>query len=296
MTPYRLPWLSLVLALGCAHAAPTAPPPEPPPGPPRLEFVPGARAESAAASCSPVSWSGSLGDPVVICLDASKAIEVPRSAIYSTRIEDRTVDGRTWYLVSVFLTQRFQNRLREAFELPSGDAPYAVSIGGRVSFAYHSGVTAGNWPVLVSESSDLASSEQIARAWGTPVERMLSQEIAEQPVLVATMVQLLATPERWFGKRLVVQGFLPHSGELYLSREHAQAADASSVLLLGPRSEEEESAWSECVGAWVEVTGFADRNRGGTIDLTRIEKIRSIPKNVQCWPPPDSRRPRRPSY
>jgi hypothetical protein len=283
-------WSILVLALGCAHAAPQA---VPPPGPSLLAFVPGTRAEDAASSCSPVSWSGSLGDPVLICLDASKAIEVPRSEIYSTRIEDRTVDDRTWYLVSVFMTQRMETKLREAFVSPRNDMPYAVTIGGRVSFAYQSGSAALNWPVPISESQDLASAEAIARAWGTPVERMLSTEIAEQPVLAATMVQLLATPERWFGKRLAVQGFLSSSLlELYLSRDHAAAMDgSSSVLLLGPRNEDELVAWQKCADSWVEVTGFADRNQGGTIDLTRIEKIRS--KNLQCWPPPDAGKPKR---
>src|SRR5262245_57119330 len=126
MTSHRLRSLALVLALGCAQAAPPAPPPA---GPPRLEFVPGSLAEGSPSACSPVSWSGSVGDSGAICLDASAAIEVPRSDVHSTRIEDRTVDGRTWYLVSAYLTEPLRTKLRDAFALSRSDAPYAVLIG-----------------------------------------------------------------------------------------------------------------------------------------------------------------------
>jgi hypothetical protein len=58
---------------------------------------------------------------------------------------------------------------------------------------------------------------------------------------------------------------------------------SSSILLTGP-SEEELAAWTKCAGGWVEVVGFADRTQGGGVDLTRIEQIRSVTKNLQCWP------------
>jgi hypothetical protein len=127
------------------------------------------------------------GNSDEICLEESAAILIPRGEICSLRLEDRMIDGRAWYFVSVYLTQAARERLREELALPRRDGPHAVMIDGEISFAYRSGVFALDWPVRIAQTEDLAAAERTARAWDAPVERILSAEIAEQPVLVATM-------------------------------------------------------------------------------------------------------------
>jgi hypothetical protein len=141
------------------------------------------------------------------------------------------------------------------------------------------------WPVLVAATRELSSAETIASRWGAPVDRVISAEIAERPILSASLVHLIADPARWYGHRVSVEGFFSSTFELYLSREHAEVNHGSSILVIGPSSEQEYDAWSKCTGGWVLVEGFTDRDVGGWLVLKRIERLLAIPHGPQCWPP-----------
>jgi hypothetical protein len=93
-------FLAAVFVVACAHMTN--------PATPTLAFVPGRFSDGSSMSCAPVSFPEHSGARDEICFDTSDAIEVPRREIYSTRIEDRTIDDRTRYLVSAYLPQPFR--------------------------------------------------------------------------------------------------------------------------------------------------------------------------------------------
>jgi hypothetical protein len=116
---------------------------------------------------------------------------------------------------------------------------------------------------------------------------MISSELVEQPLASVSMVELIANPTRWFGKRVAVQGFLDSTlMELYLSHEHAQVRDDSSVSVSGPISEEHSIAWARCADSWVIVHAVADRDAGGRVRLVRVERLWSLPNGPHCQDAP----------
>lgn len=243
---------------------------------PELSFIAGSL---DSRSCSPFTWNGPWGE-VEMCVDASAPLDVPRREIYAALIEDRDFDGTTWYLVSVRMTEPIMDRLAQTLE-----GAYAVSVDGRITFA--SRTLVDYWRVVVAATRERSEAERIAHALGSPVDRMISSELVEQPLASVSIVELIANPSRWFGKRVAVQGFLDSTLlELYLSREHAQVRDASSVLVNGPTSEQQSLAWSKCQDSWVLVHAVADRDAGGAVRLVRVERLWSIPNGPHCQDEP----------
>jgi hypothetical protein len=71
---------------------------------------------------------------------------------------------------------------------------------------------------------------------------------------------------------------------LFLSSEHAEALDFGSSANLGYASDEDAQAASACAGHWVEVWAVADRDRGGSPELTRVERLQAVPDGPRCLP------------
>lgn len=97
-----------------------------------------------------------------------------------------------------------------------------------------------------------------------------------------SLVQLIATPERWFGERVSVTGYLGSFSSLFLSRERADALD--SAVRVVTRTREESDALAACQGRWVHVEGLVESNLG-LPELTRVERVWTGADGPHCWPP-----------
>jgi len=274
--------LVLVCALGsCAHsdAPPTA----------KLAIVTGDPAGEATAGCDLAEWTAPWGKIYRACLDPSTAVDVTRRDLYWLRIQDRQYGEQTWYLVSAHLAGGLTKRVWDPLRAQP-ERPYAVFIDGDLS-AVLPGMEIVDYPSLLAATQDLSRAEAIAHAWEVPVVRMISEEIAAQPTYSVSLVQLIASPHRWMGKKVSVHGYLSSpSSTLYLSREHAEASDfESAVQVLPPSDEQGRAAVRACEGRWVVVDGFVD-DHGGLPEITRLERL-SASDGPDCWPVEPPSRP-----
>ena len=252
---------------------------------PTLTFVLGRLADAGVADCNLAEWTAPWGKSYRICMDPSTAVEVTRRDFYGLRIEDRKYGDQTWYVVSARFASRFVEPLWKT--LSSDDAVYAVLANGNVS-AVLPGIEIGEHHPLLAATRDLAQAEAFAAQWDAPVDRMISKELAEHAIIVS-LVQLIAAPERWAGKRVTVQGYLGHERfgiprTLFLSREHAEADDFASAASLQYASDEEVHAALDCMSHPVQIVAVVDRDRGGWPELTRIEGLRAVPDGPDCIP------------
>jgi hypothetical protein len=290
--PIRVHALCLLLAIACAS-------PAPPPGP-RLTLVAGRPAEDPIPpDCELAEWAAPGRKPNRICIESSAAVEITPRDVKGFRIEDQHVNDQRWYFVSVVLERESRNRIWKLLEAPDAsdaddDRPYAILVDGTPSIVQPA-IGIGQFDALVATTQDLLRAEAIANGWGVPVTRVISAEIESQPILTVSMVQLIANPAAWIGKRVSVQGFLPSTAlGLYLSREHAESLDhASSIDLIQPATDAEAAeALSVCEGKWVLIEAFVDSD-GGLPRLTRVERLAPFPNGLPCWPPrPAKLRPR----
>jgi hypothetical protein len=231
---------------------------------------------------------------MAICVESS-VVEITPRDVKEFRIDDRRFGDQSWYFVSAHLTEELRNRIWKLLEEPGadsadGDRPYAILVDGRSSVVQPA-IGIDEFDSLVAVSQDLSRAEAIAYGWGVPVTRVISAEIATQPMLSVSMVQLIANPSAWIGKRIAVQGYLPKAVlGLYLSRDHAESFDhASSVDLLQPATDARSSeVLSACEGKWVLVEAFVDSHRG-LPRLTHVERITAF-SDRDCWPPPAEKR------
>ena len=142
----------------------------------------------------------------------------------------------TWYLVSAHLANQLADPLWET--LSADEKLYGVLVNGEVSVVLP-GVAIGDQHSLLAATRELAQAEAFASQWDAPVDRVITSEMASQPTYSVSLVQLIAAPERWAGKRVEVQGFLGSlQTTLFLSREHAEALDVASGASLQYVSQE----------------------------------------------------------
>jgi hypothetical protein len=291
----------LALVVGCASS--------PQPAVPTLALIPGQPADNPGEGCRLSSWTAPWGRTNRTCLDLANEIVVTRRDIYGFRIEDRQFGDQTWYLVSAYLVADLANRVWDLLRAPApspADIPpgantldylrqnslrdklYAVYADGELSVVTP-GIAILEFPCLIAATQELSRAETLAYAWGTPVDRVISTEIASQPLLAPSLVQLLVAPHSWFGKRVSVQGYFGPYLELYLSREHSEVFDhASAVSVRPPSTPDGVAALEGCQGNWVLMEGFVDSDRGLPV-LTRLERVSPFPKGPQCWPLPSAR-------
>jgi hypothetical protein len=233
-----------------------------------------------------------------------------RSLRLATRRQ--TFGDQTWYLVSVLLFGEIRGRIWDALEAPPlapSDIPpgviyldylrqlpprnklYAVFLDQQL-LLISQGMGIEIFPSLIAATQDRSRAEAIADAFGAPVERWISEELDAQPVNEISLVQLIASPHYWIGKRVSVQGHFAPLDTLYLTREHALALDYRSSVQLRPRilDQADFDALSVYDDKWVTIQGFVDSDRG-MIELVRIESVSSR-DGAHCWPAP-AKRPER---
>jgi hypothetical protein len=282
----------LAVATDCAsRTPPPQPPPQSasPPGP-QLSVVPGHPAsDPAPIGCALAAWTAPWGTAMAICLESS-GVEITPRDVQEFRIEDRRFGEESWYFVSAHLSEDLRNRIWEVLEAPGSegvdDRPYAILVDGESSVVQPA-IGIDQVDALVAVSQDLPRAEAIAYGWGVPVTRVISAEIATQPMRSVSMVQLIADPSAWVGKRISVQGYMPKAVlGLYLSREHADRLDhASSIHLVPPTADAAGvEALTACEGRWVLVEAFVDSDRG-LLRLDHVERVTGFPDRP-CWPPP----------
>lgn len=265
--------------------------------------------EQIPPDCELAEWTAPWGKVERTCLDRSIAFDITRADLYGLRLEDRRYCDETWYLVSILLGE-IKGRIWHALEapplaptdippgaiyldylrqLPPRDKLYAVFLDQQL-LVVSQGMGIEIFPSLIAATQDRSRAEAIAYGFGVPVERWISEELDAQPVNEISLVQLIASPHYWIGKRVSVQGHLAPLHTLYLTRDHARALDYRSSVELQPRilDEADFEALSACNDKWVSVQGFVDSDRG-MIELVRLESVSSR-DGANCWPP-SSKRP-----
>jgi hypothetical protein len=109
-------------------------------------------------------------------------------------------------------------------------------------------------------------------------------KIGDCPNFWATsVVELLAAPEEFYGQCVVVSGF--YNGlELFLTREHADALDHSSSILVGNSVRGERELANECAPDWVTVYARLTKLEGGPFLQTPKRVLRgSGSESHECW-------------
>jgi len=273
--------LRCLLALSLASCGGSADPPRS-----TLSLVTGHAPVEHEMDCRLAEWTAPWGKSYRLCMDPSTAVEVTRRDLYGLRIEDRKYGDQTWYVVSARLASKFVDPLWES--LRSDEKLYAVLANHNVSVVLP-GIAIGEPRALLAATLNLAQAEAFAAQWDAPVDRMISQELASQHAVLVSLVQLIAAPERWAGKRVTVQGYLGDEllgtpRNLFLSREHAEADDFASAASLQYASEEEAHAALACMRHPVKIVAVVDRDRGGWPELTRVEGLEAVPDGPRCLP------------
>jgi len=266
-----------------------------------------------SGGCEVVDWTAPSGRSTQVCLESASAIEIRRGDVRGFRIEDRRLGAKTWYVVSVLLEDEsyvaILRELRGALPpaahktipdpnepdfFPGCDTPYAVLVDGKPSVVLPlrtmSRIRYAD--LVVGATRELPRAEAIAASWGLPVTRVIAAEIAAQPLQNVSLEDLIAKPSDWVGKRISVRGYL-FGGRLFVSREQAEmlelpsrasielAFDAGTAdMCVGDYGSEygsltafSASAFPACQSEWVQVEAFVDSTRGGSPELTRIERI-----------------------
>src|SRR5262249_50337825 len=161
-------------------------------------------------------------------------------------IDDRKFGDETWYFVSVYLIGGISSRIFDSLRVPplaggeppfdphdpnavlGRDRPYAVFFDRSLSIVLPADEILG-FPSIVAATRDVSRAEALVSGWDTRVERVISSEIGSQSLEDVSLVQLIATPSAWIGKRVRVQGYLGAPlNQLFLSAEHAKGLDHAS--------------------------------------------------------------------
>jgi hypothetical protein len=247
----------------------------------QLAFVPGRLSDDPGQPCLLSTWRDPWGRTSDVCLDRSAAIRPGRADIYGFRIHDREVDGQTWYLVSAYLTGEFQDQIWKVVRAHV-PRPYAVLVDEEIMFVSPEGLLLS--PSLIAAVQHLSEAEALAYSWGAPVDRYISAELDAKPTCAVSLAQLLVDPTSLMGSKVLVQGYLSHNLELFLSREHAEAYDYMSAIRVIDPSDEGVVTRSHCAGQWVTVEAVLDSTDGMPI-LTRLERMwPASTREPHCWP------------
>ena len=104
---------------------------------------------------------------------------------------------------------------------------------------------------------------------------------------LVSMVALLANPEKFDGKRILVTGYLGRGNDIYLTKEYSEINDRNSALLLNlDESNINNLSASQCRDKYVEVTGvFGLVNIKGLaprLGINKVSAIKNQATNVDC--------------
>jgi len=104
-----------------------------------------------------------------------------------------------------------------------------------------------------------------------------------------TLVDLLATPQDFVGQTVSVVGYLAaHANlELFLTKEHADARDYVSSIVVGDY-DDLPLRHSKCQGEMVEVTGVIIPGTARNFVIGNVSRIAILSTNASCWEYPDS--------
>ncbi|PKM18509.1 MAG: hypothetical protein CVV11_14470 [Gammaproteobacteria bacterium HGW-Gammaproteobacteria-15] len=108
-------------------------------------------------------------------------------------------------------------------------------------------------------------------------------------VLPVSLVQLIATPDKFLNKRIRVRGHFLSAGDswLYLTSDHAKFRDNKSAINVLDDTETGELYDMECNNGWVDIKGYflatfrSDRREieGRLI----VDSVYSLNKEKYCW-------------
>jgi len=110
----------------------------------------------------------------------------------------------------------------------------------------------------------------------------------EGDVWAVSFVRLLVEPSKYEGRVLVVAGYLGKDMNFYLTKDHADAFDFTSSLLISDGNEG-EIRHSTCTGSFVEITGEFVQFDPGMFGLRKISKVFQPSRAKYCFGNADSR-------
>jgi hypothetical protein len=103
-----------------------------------------------------------------------------------------------------------------------------------------------------------------------------------------SMIQLIANPERFAGRRIAVSGYLAEGQRLYLTREHAELSDMSSAIDLSGEFLDDYRS-SPCSKSLVTVSGrFVETKPPKTYMIRDIEQIVIANRATPCFSKPNA--------
>jgi len=117
----------------------------------------------------------------------------------------------------------------------------------------------------------------------------------DDDLVLVSLVQLLATPEKFEGKQIRVVGFLQSAGQLrlFLTRDHALALDDWSSVRVHDDTPGGSLILSDCPGHYVTITGKFDRDKGSPQALIntgiilraiiRVDDVLRMDTVETCW-------------
>jgi len=114
----------------------------------------------------------------------------------------------------------------------------------------------------------------------------ITNVFSEEPYNAVSMTQLIATPERYKGKKIRVIGYYSGEGDvLYLSKEHAEISDnKSGIYISGPSLGKNVLRDSLCIGKYIEVTGkFRQTKDWAFYSIAGVKKAKAVKTGEWCW-------------
>ena len=108
---------------------------------------------------------------------------------------------------------------------------------------------------------------------------------AGQDPASVSMVDLLANEERYVARVIEVVGYLHVDTSLYLTKEHAEAFDGLSAVLVSDTSEGDITS-SPCIGSYVRVRGKLIETDPQSYVLVGVNQIFQPSTNSFCWKRP----------
>lgn len=100
-----------------------------------------------------------------------------------------------------------------------------------------------------------------------------------------SLVQLLASPERFAGKHISVVGYFAvgPNVHLYLTEAHARVFDHNSSIALNDESADGSLTQSSCAGGFVRVDGefgFLDQDHPAIVS---VDEVTRLDTRERCW-------------
>lgn len=103
---------------------------------------------------------------------------------------------------------------------------------------------------------------------------------------IASMVQLLAHPENYAGKRVLVSGYLSFGSAglfLYLTKDHDEIFDYASSLNVLDDTDGATLSQSDCLGHYVTLEGTVRTSEGISWVIADVERVIDLQNRIKCW-------------